>query len=179
VLVSIGLLALFLINFNQFAQIDTTSLAYFCKLYQKLEATIKLGTLTTFSQLGLPQNSTQAINNQITVSSGLSNDIYTIVPSAFSEVGGMALLQMLNTLNLYINNYLQSGASATKNSLNLLTQIVPSFYSYIDGLISVNSSQIASNSSLGILVIIVFSVVVAVFIVLLWGVEYRLSQQRN
>jgi len=73
-----------LINFNQFSHLDTTNLKYFCKLYQKLEATIKLGTLTQFDLLNLPQNITQLIKNQVATSSNLSNDLYNINPYAFS-----------------------------------------------------------------------------------------------
>ena len=168
-----------LINFNQFSQLDNTNITYFCKLYQKLEATIKLATLTKFDLLGLNYNTTQLIKDQVATSSSLSNDLYGINPYAFSEIGGQSLLQQLNTLNLHINNFLQNSSTAAQSALTLLGVIIPAFYSYIDGLMTIHSNQINSKNSNTLIFVIVFSIVVSIVILLLWIIEYRLNEQQN
>jgi hypothetical protein len=179
VLATISLLVLMLINFNNFSQRDTTNLRYFCKLYQKLEATIKLGTLTQFDLLGLPQNTTQLIKNQIATSSNISNDLYNINPYAFSESAGQSLLQQLNTLNLYINSFLLNTASAAQSALNLLIVITPAFYSYVDSLMTIHGNQLASYSSTALILVITFSIIIGILILLLWVIEYRLNEQEG
>lgn len=66
-----------------------------------------------------------------------------------------------------------------KNALTLVIQITPNFYNYLDALISIDNTQIASNSSLGVLLVAVVGVVVGVLVGLLWVLEYRLGQQEN
>lgn len=134
--------------------------------------------MTTLPFYNSSINVTQSINNQIVFSNSLSSSLYALSQNIFNINGGQTLLDLLNTLNLYINSYLLNTNYSYKNILSLITKsIVPSFQSFIISI--VNSYNSSSNSIQRTAVLICLVVICFGLFVIIWLIDFRQTFRRR
>lgn len=138
-----------------------------------------LGELTTLPFYNPSANASQAITAQINFTNTLSSQLYALDQNIFNSNSGQAILNLLNTLNLYINSYLLTPNYPYRNALSLITnQIVPSFNNFITATLKNYTSNFSSPSS-RTAVLICLAVLCLAFFVLLWIISFRQSMRRR
>jgi hypothetical protein len=177
-LVSLSSAVFYLIIFNSTTTSAGIGLQVSTKLQEKMQSVILLGELTTLPLYNPAANASQAISAQITLTNNLSSQLYALDANIFNANGGQSILDLLNTLNLYINSYLLTPNYPYRNALTLLTtQIVPSFYNFIQAVISSYSSNSSTASRAAALICL--AVLCFVLFVALWLIDFRQSLRRR
>ena len=134
--------------------------------------------MTTLPFYNSSINVTQSINNQIIFSNSLSSTLYSLNQNIFNINGGQTLLDLLNTLNLYINSYLLNPNYSYKTILSLLTKsIVPNFQSFITSMVSSYSSS--SNNIQRTAVMICMVVICFGLFFIIWLIDFRQTFRRR
>lgn len=134
--------------------------------------------MTTLPFYNSSINVTKSINNQIIFSNSLSSTLYSLNQNIFNINGGQTLLDLLNTLNLYINSYLLNSNYNYKTILSLITKsIVPNFQTFINTM--VNSYSSSSNNMQRTAVLICMVVICFGLFVVIWLIDFRQSFRRR
>lgn len=134
--------------------------------------------MTTLPFYNSSINVTQSINNQIIFSNSLSSTLYSLNQNIFNINGGQTLLDLLNTLNLYINSYLLNSNYNYKTILSLITKsIVPNFQSFITSM--VNSYSSSSNNVQRTAVMVCMVVICFGIFVIIWLIDFRQTFRRR
>jgi predicted PurR-regulated permease PerM len=140
---------------------------------------VLLGELTTLPFYNSSADASQAITAQINFTNTLSSQLYALDQNIFNSNSGQALLNVLNTLNLYINSYLLTPNYPYRNALTLITnQLVPSFNAFITSTLLNYTSNFSSPAS-RTAVLICLAVLCLAFFVLLWIISFRQGMRRR
>jgi hypothetical protein len=168
----------FLLQFNAIAANAGNSLQVTTKLQEKLQSVILLGELTTLPFYNSSLNVSQAINAQISHTNQISSELYALNQNIFNLNGGQGILDLLNTLNLYMNSYLLNANYSYKTILSLITaKITPNFMAFIQSLIDAYNS--ASTGFQRNAILICFSVICLGLFVIMWLVDFRQTFRRR